>query len=142
MRKLCTKFYIWLMSLPALLASVFGAVVPAYAAIDIQVDGSGVKIQPGDMPDMTQVTGVKDAVDDLVMPQVRAVTQVITTICTVICLAAFLISVTKLATSAGNPQARQRALTGILISGIALALFGGAWVVVSFFWNFLNQGTP
>ena len=42
MRKLCTKFYIWLMSLPALLASVFGAVVPAYAAIDIQVDGSGV----------------------------------------------------------------------------------------------------
>lgn len=142
MRKLCTKLYIWLMSLPALLASVFGAVVPAYAAIDIQVDGSGVKIQPGDMPDMTQVTGVKDAVDDLVMPQVRAVAQVITTICTVICLAAFLISVTKLATSAGNPQARQRALTGILISGIALALFGGAWVVVSFFWNFLNQGTP
>ena len=109
MRKLCTKFYIWLMSLPALLASVFGAVVPAYAAIDIQVDGSGVKIQPGDMPDMTQVTGVKDAVDDLVMPQVRAVAQVITTICTVICLAAFLISVTKLATSAGNPQVRQRA---------------------------------
>ena len=25
---------------------------------------------------------------------------------------------------------------------IALALVGGAWVVVAFFWNFLNQGTP
>ena len=138
MRKLCAQFYIWLMSVPALLASAFCTVVPAYAAIDIKVDGSGVKIQPGDMPDMTQVTGVKDAVDNLVMPQVRAVAQTITTICTVICLAAFLISVTKLATSAGNPQARQRALTGILISGIALALFGGAWIVVSFFWNFLD----
>ena len=51
---------------------------------------------------------------------------------------AFLISVTKLAASAGNPIARQRALAGILFSGVALALFGGAWVVVSFFWNFLG----
>jgi len=33
---------------------------------------------------------------------------------------------------------RKTALTGIMFSGVALALFGGAWVVVSFFWNFLN----
>lgn len=141
MRKLCTKFYIWLMALPALLASAFGTVVPAHAAINFVPDGNGVKIEAGDMPDMTQVTGVKDAIETHVMSQVREVAQVITTICTIICFVAFLISVTKLATSAGNPQARQRALSGILVSGIALALFGGAWVVVSFFWNFLNQGT-
>lgn len=139
MRKLCTKFYIWLMSFPVLLTSVFGFVFPAHAAaIDIQIDGNGVKIQPGDMPDMTQTTGVKDAFEDHVMKQVREVAQVITAICTIICFVAFLISVTRLATSAGNPQARQRALSGILVSGIALTLFGGAWVVVSFFWNFLG----
>lgn len=139
MRKICTKFYIWLISLPMLLSSFFNSVIPAYA-IDIQVDRDGVKINPGEMPDMTRVDGVKDAVDQIVMPQVRSIGLAITSICTIICFAAFLISVTKLSASAGNPQARQRALTGILVSGIALALFGGAWVVVSFFWNFLSPG--
>ena len=45
MRKLCTKFYIWLMSLPALLASVFGAVVPAYAATLGRRSATGYKTQ-------------------------------------------------------------------------------------------------
>ena len=27
---------------------------------------------------------------------------------------------------------------GILWSGIALTLFGGGWIIVSFFWNFLS----
>ena len=49
MRKLCTKFYIWLMSFPVLLTSVFGLVFPAHAAaIDIQIDGDVYKRQDTD----------------------------------------------------------------------------------------------
>ncbi len=112
--------------------------VPAYADIKIEPSGDGVVIKPGQMPDMTNTSGIKSAIDATVMGNVRDVAMTITAICSIICLVAFLISVTKLAASAGNPIARQRALAGILFSGVALALFGGAWVVVSFFWNFLG----
>ena len=68
----------------------------------------------------------------------KKVAQAITSILTVISFVSFLFWVSKLAMSAGNPQTRRVAITGILFSGIALALFGGAWVAVSFFWNLLS----
>lgn len=71
----------------------------------------------------------------------REVAQTLTTILTIISFACLLFWIARLAMSAGNPMSRRMALTGIMFSGVALALFGGAWVVVSFFWNFLS-GTP
>lgn len=135
--------------LSALVLSVWMAVsniLPVYAGgiVDIKPDGhGGLTIKPpannGQLPSMNQSIGsFQSTVEDTFMPTVRGVAQVITGVCTIVCLVAFLISVTKLATSAGNPIARQRALHGILFSGIALALFGGAWTVVSIFWNFLS----
>ena len=120
-------------------------IIPAYASnttgITIQPNGSGgftIK-PPGTMPNMGQTIGsFQSTVEKTLMPTVESVASTITTICAVVSLIAFLISVTKLATSAGNPAARQRALQVILFSGVALALFGGAWVVVTFFWNFLS----
>lgn len=70
--------------------------------------------------------------------KVREVARTVTTILTILSFACLLFWIAKLAMSAGNPMTRKTALTGILFSGVALALFGGAWVVVSFFWNFLN----
>ena len=55
-----------------------------------------------------------------------------------ICFVVFFISVTKLATSGSHPMQRRAAILGILWSGVAIALFGGSWIVVSFFWNFLS----
>lgn len=120
--------------------SISSMAIPAHAAgIDISPSGSGITIKPGRMPDMTtSISGLQSAIDEAVMPQIRAVATAVTSVCTIICLVAFLVSVTKLAASAGNPVARHRALTGILFSGVALALFGGACIVVAFFWNFLN----
>lgn len=74
--------------------------------------------------------------------KVRDVAQTVTTILTIISFACLLFWIARLAMSAGNPMTRKTALTGIMFSGVALALFGGAWVVVSFFWNFLSSGTP
>lgn len=68
----------------------------------------------------------------------KKVAQAITSILTVISFVSFLFWVSKLAMSAGNPQTRRVAISGILFSGIALTLFGGAWVAVSFFWNLLS----
>lgn len=75
---------------------------------------------------------------DTVEGKVREVAQTVTTILTIISFACLLFWIARLAMSAGNLMTRKTALTGIMFSGVALALFGGAWVVVSFFWNFLN----
>ena len=68
----------------------------------------------------------------------KDIAKTVTSILTIISFTCLLFWVAKLAMSAGNPQSRKIALTGILFAGIALALFGGSWVVVSFFWNVLN----
>ena len=73
-----------------------------------------------------------------VVDKTKEIAKTVTSILTVISFVCLLFWVAKLAMSAGNPQTRKVALTGILFAGIALALFGGSWVVVSFFWNVLN----
>lgn len=73
-----------------------------------------------------------------VVDKSKDIAKTVTSILTIISFTCLLFWVAKLAMSAGNPQSRKIALTGILFAGIALALFGGSWVVVSFFWNVLN----
>ena len=75
---------------------------------------------------------------DTVVTKSKDVARTITSVLTIISFVSLLFWVAKLALSAGNPRNRTTALTGILFSGVALALFGGAWVVVSFFWNILT----
>lgn len=59
-------------------------------------------------------------------------------LCTITALIFFIISLTKLSTSAGNDAARSKAIHGILYSGISLALFGGISVVVGVAWNMIG----
>lgn len=68
----------------------------------------------------------------------KDIAKTITAILSVVCFVALLVCIAKLALSAGNPQKRSQALTGIFVSGVALALFGGAFIVISFFWNLLR----
>lgn len=62
----------------------------------------------------------------------------VTGICTLTSLVFFIIALTKLSASAGNDRARATAIKGVLYSGIALALFGGATVIIGVFWNALG----
>lgn len=118
--------------------------IPSYAAgdddgiINITPSGNGISISPGTAPDMTNAIDSIGNVGDTVISKTQAVAKVVTAICTIICFVAFLISVTGLATSGSHPIQRRGAIIGILWSGVALTLFGGGWVLVSFFWNFLN----
>jgi len=59
-----------------------------------------------------------------------------------IAIAVFIISFMKLGTSAGNPQARTQALTGILWSGIAAAGLGSVTLITGLFYGALNKPTP
>lgn len=47
----------------------------------------------------------------------------------------FVIQITKLGASAGNPHARSQALTGVMWTGIATTLFGSVTVIIGFFYN-------
>ena len=57
---------------------------------------------------------------------------------TIAALGIFVISITKLATSASSPGDRKKAMSSIMYSGIGLALFGSLTLFVSFFWTFLT----
>ena len=85
----------------------------------------------------SKLNGASTSMGSIVV-EAQEIAKTITTILTIISFVCLLFWIAKLAMSAGNPMTRRMALTGILFSGIALALFGGSWVVVSFFWNVLN----
>lgn len=87
---------------------------------------------------MSELDGNTSTNMDTVTDKVRDVATTVTTILTIISFLCLLFWIARLAMSAGNPMTRKQALTGILFSGVALALFGGSWIVVSFFWNFLS----
>jgi len=59
-------------------------------------------------------------------------------LCTITALISFILSILKLNTSVDNDFIRSRAIKGLLFSGLALALFGGATLLVSVFWNLLT----
>lgn len=47
----------------------------------------------------------------------------------------FIVQFLKLGASAGNPQARSQALTGVLWTGIAAAGLGSVCIITAFFYN-------
>ena len=47
----------------------------------------------------------------------------------------FVMQITKLGASAGNPHARSQALKGVMWTGIATTLFGSVTVIIGFFYN-------
>ena len=49
----------------------------------------------------------------------------------------FILNFMKLGSSAGNPQARSQALTGVLWTGLAAAGLGAVSIIAGFFYNAL-----
>jgi len=137
-QKAIMLFLIVMLYVPTAVVTAYGSSSGSGAGvIDITGDGSGIKIKPGEAPDMTHV-GNLDDIGNKVISKSQMVAKTVTSVCTIICFVAFLFSVTRLATSGSHPIQRRGAVIGILWSGVALALFGGGWVVVNFFWNFLS----
>lgn len=114
---------------------------PAYAAAE---EGSGGG--PSSIFDVVGDDGSVGQVGDgtsqgftTVMTQYRTIAVAITGILTITMLIFMLIQFTKLGASGDNEMARKKAIMGILTTGIATALLGGATIVIGFFWNVLSS---
>lgn len=59
-------------------------------------------------------------------------------VCTLTFIVFFIINITKLGGSTGNPNARSEALKGVLWTGIAAAACGSVTLIASLFWNALK----
>ncbi len=73
-----------------------------------------------------------------VVSKYKSLAVVITSVLTVTTFLFMLLQFTKLAAAGDNDSARKKAIAGILTTGIATALFGGASIIIGFFWNFLG----
>ena len=65
----------------------------------------------------------------------KGIIVALTGVGTLVMIVLFIIQFMKLGASAGNPQARSQALTGVLWTGVAAALLGSVTIIVGFFYN-------
>lgn len=117
--------------------------VPAFATdtgMQIQVSGgNGITINPGQYPNLGSADDAPEEAAKTIISKGKLIGQTITAVCALVYLVFFFINITKLSTSGAMSFQRRQAITGLLWSGVSLALFGGAWTVITFFWNFLTQ---
>ena len=93
----------------------------------------------GDDGKVGEVSGGGEGGFTVVITQYRTIAVAITGILTITMLIFMLIQFTKLGASGDNEMARKKAIMGILTTGIATALLGGATIIVGFFWNVLTS---
>ena len=72
---------------------------------------------------------------ELVITKYKTIATAIMGVLTITMLIFMLIQFTKLGAAGDNEIGRKKAIMGILTTGIATALLGGATIVVGFFWN-------
>lgn len=73
-----------------------------------------------------------------IITKYKSIAVAIMGILTITMLIFMLIQFTKLGAAGDNEMARKKAIMGILTTGIATALLGGATIIVGFFWGALS----
>lgn len=97
--------------------------------VDINIVNGGVKI-----------TGLMKDDDDawnMIYTKYKAVIVSITGFCAMTCVLVFIILAVKLGGTAGNPQARKKTMTGMMVSGIGTVALGAVAFFFAFFYNFV-----
>lgn len=100
---------------------------------DIKFDASG-NLNMGDMKDKNNT-----ALFNTVLEEYRTVVIFISGIGTVSMILFFILNFINLGKSQGNPQERQKAITGLIISGIASAGLGSVTLITTLFYNVLGK---
>ena len=112
--------------------SMFGMMNFAQADIFtdyVNINGNQVSVAAGNNNAALNMGGV--------VSKYQSIASVITGLLTVTMFIFMLIQFTKLGAAGDNESARKKAITGIMTTGIATALLGGATIIIGFFWNFL-----
>lgn len=103
--------------------------VPALATdhISISTNGAGGVVigSAGSV-----VTSAADGYS-LILGKYKSIGQGVVGICVLVSLISLILYITKLAAAGSNPSLRQKAINGIIFSGVALAMFGGLPFIVS-----------
>jgi hypothetical protein len=110
--------------------TVYLSVKPSTGNMDVQMNSDGSLNIGGISADDTSAW-------NQLFSRFKGVIVGLTGVGTMVMIVLFIIQFMKLGSSAGNPQQRSQALTGVLWTGIAAALLGSVTIIVGFFYNAL-----
>ena len=80
----------------------------------------------------------KKQVLNKILKEYRGIVTFISGIGTLSMIMFFILNFIALGNSKGNPQERQKAITGLIVSGIATAGLGSVTLITTLFYNMLN----
>mgnify|MGYP001024512301 FL=1 len=109
--------------------TVYLNVKPDLSAVTVGIDETG-RLNLGGMGDQNQANAWNN-----LFARYKAFIVGISGIGAITMIVLFIVNFLKLGTSAGNPQARSQALSGVLWTGLAAAGLGAATIIVGFFYN-------
>lgn len=154
MKKLRTRIMSFLVALMLALGAVGQSMTVAYAYMPGSGSGTGTGTggaggstssifdlisDDGTINDNSEVAQQNtDGSFTTVITKYKSIAVAIMGILTITMLIFMLIQFTKLGAAGDNEMARKKAIMGILTTGIATALLGGATIIVGFFWGALT----
>lgn len=155
MKKLNTRIMSFLVAIMLVFGAVGQSVTVAYAYMPGSGGGSGTGgtggtgSAGGNIFDLVGDDGGINSSSDVarqntdgsfttIITKYKAIAVAIMGILTITMLIFMLIQFTKLGAAGDNEMARKKAIMGILTTGIATALLGGATIIVGFFWGALT----
>ena len=110
------------------MTTVYLSQKPTTGDIGVSIDDDGGLVVDG-------INGDDKSAWNQLFSRIKGIIVGITGVGTLVMIVLFIIQFMKLGASAGNPQARSQALTGVLWTGIAAALLGSVTIIVGFFYN-------
>ena len=81
----------------------------------------------------------KGQVFNKVLSEYKGIVTFITGIALVSMIMFFVLNLINLGNSKGNPQERQKAITGLIVSGVATAGLGAVNIIVALFYNMIGE---
>lgn len=114
---------------PVIKKTVYLNVKPDLSAVTVAIDETG-RLKLGGMGDQNQANAWNN-----LFARYKAFIVGISGIGAITMIVLFIVNFLKLGASAGNPQARSQALSGVLWTGLAAAGLGAATIIVGFFYN-------
>ena len=84
-------------------------------------------------------SGKKDKLLNKILTEYRGIIVFISGIAMLSMIMFFIFNFIELGNSKGNPQARQKAISGLIVSGIATAGLGAVTLIVQLFYNMIKE---
>lgn len=106
-------------------------------SVDVSVDANG-KVTVGPSGAATHTSGATRYSIIHIIRNYKEIAAVVLGICVITSIIMLLIAILRLGASGDNQQARANSWKAIIVSGVALSLFGGAGAAIGIFWNFLK----